>query len=126
MALGHYGAYVCSIFGAILSESSDTSWGNENADSDVNTQLDGFKGVTPHGGKTMCSVTLFDPVSGSIVSTLQGYEKGRTIVDFSVLQIGGGKTMKTKGFIRNVKGSSAVGSNATITFDFHGPEADFV
>lgn len=124
--MAYYGQYLFSLFGAILSESSDVQWSRENADSDVITQSGGFVGVTPHGGKTMCSVTLFDPTSGSVLPKLQEYEDGSVECDAAVLQIGGGKTMKLKGFVRNVKGSSAVGSNAQITFDFHAKPASFV
>lgn len=123
--MAYYGAFLFSLFGAILSESAEVTFANENADSDVITQF-GFVGVTPHGGKTMASVTLFDPVNGSILSKLQEYEQQSVECDAGILQTGSGKTMKLKGWIRNVKGSSAAGSNASISFDFHAPSSAFV
>lgn len=122
-----YGQYICAIYGELLSEAAEVSWGNENADTDVTTILnDGWSGTTPAPGKLVCSVTIHDPVVGSIVAQLQDYERKREMVDWSMIQLGGGKTMKSKGVIRNVKGSSSVGSNAAITFEFHGTPSEFV
>lgn len=121
-----YGSFAVKINGALLSEASDVSWGTETADSPVMTQLGGFTGKTPHGSVTRYSCTLFDPVSASIVSTLQGHQDSRAVVQLEVLQTSTGKVMKCDAFIENVKGSSSVGSNAQITFDGVGPECAFV
>jgi hypothetical protein len=126
MALGYYGDFLVSINGALLSESSDVTWATATADSDVTTQLGGFSGITPHGSQTTYSVTLFDPLSGSKLSDLQGWQDDRAIVDLAVIQTATGKKMACKAFVRNVKGSASVGSNATISFDAVGPEAAFV
>lgn len=123
--MAYYSRYTFALFGAILSESSEVNFQRQNADSDVITKDGGFVGVTPHGGKTMCNVTLFDPVSGSILSKLQEYEDGSVECDADIKQLGGGKTMKMKGYVRNVSGSDSVGANASISFEFHAKPASF-
>lgn len=121
-----YGQFIVAIYGEILSEAAEVTWGNENSDTDVTTIMsDSWAGTTPSPGKTMGSVTLHDPVVGSILEQLQDYEQKREMLPIDFIQLGGGKTMKTTGVIRNVKGSGAVGANASISFEVHGTVSKF-
>lgn len=123
--LGYYGDYLVSLEGALIADSSDVSWATETADSTVVTQF-GFAGITPHGSMTRFSVSCFDPFSGSMLGTVQGYQDTRAKVKLAIIQTSTGKKMATEVFIQNVKGSSGVGSNASFSFDAIGGEAAFV
>lgn len=120
-----FGVYASYINGELLSMSTSVEFHNDNKDADVEVLLGDYVGVTPAPKKLMASVTLHDPVGGTMLARLQSKENANEFVKFKIVDVGNGKTMDSEGNIRNVSGSVSVGQTADIKFDFVGLPAAF-
>ena len=115
-----FGVYACYINGELLNMSTSVEFHNDNKDADVEVLLGDYVGVTPAPKKLMASVTLHDPVGGTMLARLQAKENANEFVKIKFVDVGNGKAMDSEGNIRNVSGSVSVGQTADIKFDFVG------
>jgi hypothetical protein len=120
-----FGVYACYINGELLNMSTSVEFHNDNKDADVEVLLGDYVGVTPAPKKLMASVTLHDPVGGTMLSRLQAKENANEFVKIKFVDVGNGKAMDSEGNVRNVSGSVSVGQTADIKFDFVGLPAQF-
>lgn len=120
-----FGVYACYINGELLNMSTSVEFHNDNKDADVEVLLGDYVGVTPAPKKLMASVTLHDPVGGTMLARLQAKENANEFVKIKFVDVGNGKAMDSEGNIRNVSGSVSVGQTADIKFDFVGLPAAF-
>jgi hypothetical protein len=124
-SLKYYGIYPAYINGELLSEATSVDFNNDNKDSDVETLVLNFSGITPGSDKLMANVSLHDPVGGTMLSRLQKFELNKEIVKIKIVDTGNGKQLVTEGLVRNVSGSSSVGQSSDIKFSFVGLPAAF-
>ena len=104
-----FGVYACYINGELLNMSTSVEFHNDNKDADVEVLLGDYVGVTPAPKKLMASVTLHDPVGGTMLSRLQAKENANEFVKIKFVDVGNGKAMDSEGNVRNVSGSVSVG-----------------
>lgn len=104
-----------------LADATSVSWKTDNKDVDIETIYKGFAGTTPSPLKVTGSVSLMDPVSGSILGELRSRERARAVNTLTMTK-GSGETFQIPCYIRNVSTAGAVGDPAKIDFDFVGKD----
>jgi hypothetical protein len=120
-----FGVYASYVNGELLSYSTSVEFHTDNKDADVEVLIGDYVGVTPAPKKLMASVTVHDPVGGTLLSRLQAKENANEFIKMKFVDLGNGKTMDSEGNVRNVSGSVSVGQTADIKFDFVGLPAQF-
>lgn len=104
-----------------LADAASVSIKTDNSDADVKTLFKGFAGTTPSPLTRSGSVSLFDPVSGSIYAELKARERARKVNVLS-LTTESGETEQIMCYIRNVSKASGVGDTAKIDFEIMGKD----
>lgn len=120
-----FGNYAFYMNGELMFYANSIDLNTDNKDADVEVLSGDYVGVTPAPKKMMISVTLHDPVGGTMLSRLQKKENANEFVIAKVVDTGNGKVMTSEGNVRNVSGSASVGNPAEIKFDFVGLPATF-
>jgi hypothetical protein len=120
-----FGTIAPFVNGELLAYSASVEFHNDNKDADVEVLFGDYVGVTPAPKKFMVSITLHDPVGGTILSRLQAKELANEFVKLRLVDIGNGKALESEGNVRNVGASVSIGQPNDIKFDFVGTPAAF-
>lgn len=119
-----YAQMVPSLDGQLLAEATSVETSIENKDTDVETLIKDWAGITPSPKVRRTSVENMELAAG-VEFPFEEKELTNQIVELGLQMFGSGQKLASRGFLRNVRKRAGVGQNLIVSFEHIGEPTKF-
>ena len=120
-----FAQYAVSANGAVLFNTQTIKLKMDGKDTDVETILGGWSGITPSPKKISIDVEGAIPAGADFdLDAFQKFQDSE-ILNLTVTSLGNGKSLSSSGFVRDPELDAGVGKQSTLKFSFMGGPATF-